>query len=493
MEELMSRIGTLVCLISGVSLAACGAQQGGGGGGADDDVGVACAQSTDCPADQVCSAELTCVDKPPAGELAIELVPTAIVDERGDSIDFATGVPVHTHAGPSIALGGGGCPAVYKYSYLLDPEQPLFGSEVTRNPLAWQVHATGTVASADFRVRTATTTELDWSPAAPSAGDTFAATLYRSGSRAVPVLGSAGQYFIDFRVRDAEQHEAITTACWEHHPLAAPVLVGAPQAATALGSLQTFTLAADSPVSRVINAGVPVRVLDARISHQTAEPVTVQFEIAIPTAGFTKTVVNDLVPQTSTVSIYCGTTPGDPVDPVTTGPVTTGNWTVQVLDTRTGVPAQECAIAGRKVTCTLPGRPLGQPAKELTAELLVNGILELRPANSGTIGEFSFDGRNYTGLEAAPTRFRCDHLVGTTLDGETTHTCTQLTTFSKLAALDHARLEIAGPAMTLQTAIPRSVELPGTALEPAPYVPGGSLAGHAMLWDSGDDDLPGTH
>ncbi len=504
----MSRIGTSLGVV--MLLGACAAHVEGGG----PDEPVACAQSTDCPADQVCSAELTCVDKPPGAPLGVELVPTQVIDERADRISFISGAPSHEHRGDAIAIGAGGCPAVYKYSYLLDPELPLFGNELSRNPLAWQVQTTGDVASAEYRVRTETTTELDWTPADAGADASFTATLYRSGNHGIPALQNAAQYFIDFRVRDAQQHEAIATACWDHHPLAAPIDVGGPGTATGAGTLQSFTLLANSPVSRLINSSAPVHVLDARISHSTAEPVTVQVEMAIPAADFEKTVVNDLLPTSSNVSIFCGvtcaphssgcvtepaddprcstTTPLDFTDPTTSGPVTSGNWSVQVVDAATLKAAPECSVQGRKATCILAARAVGQPAKELIVQLLVNGLEDLRPG-PGTVTELAIDGLTYTGLAPTASKFRCDTKTASTSDGETTHTCTRLTTFSKLVALDNAKLTLAGSAMTIATAIPRSVVLPGTELAAPPYIAGGVTTGAGMVWDSGDDDLPGVH
>src|SRR3954467_15102094 len=60
----------------------------------------------------------------------------SVLDERGDTIDFSSGEPVHTHAGPAIDLAKD-CPAVWKYAYLESTQSPMFGRETTPNPLAW--------------------------------------------------------------------------------------------------------------------------------------------------------------------------------------------------------------------------------------------------------------------------------------------------------------------------------------------------------------------
>jgi hypothetical protein len=107
---------------------ACSAGGGAGIGGGDDDGGDAGVGSGSGSGS--------------GSGLGVEIVDTTIHDERGDTIDFATGEPNHTHAGAPITLGATGCPAVFKYGYLLDPTRP-FGKESTPNPIAWKFRGTG--------------------------------------------------------------------------------------------------------------------------------------------------------------------------------------------------------------------------------------------------------------------------------------------------------------------------------------------------------------
>ena len=52
----------------------------------------------------------------------------------------AAGSPCTRTAGTRIDLSTG-CPAVYKYAYLMDQHAPLFGHENVANPLAWKIRS----------------------------------------------------------------------------------------------------------------------------------------------------------------------------------------------------------------------------------------------------------------------------------------------------------------------------------------------------------------
>jgi hypothetical protein len=487
-----------------LTLLGCGAQTHAPVSG-DDDVPPDAGSGSQMPGDDG--------GMPPPPPLQVAIVDSTIHDERGDKVTFVDDAPVHDHAGALVTLGATGCPAVGKYAYLLDTTAPAFGREVQPNPLAWQFSVTGGApASADFRVRTATATQLDWTPALGAAG-AYSVQLYRSGAQGIAALGSTtDQFFIDFRVRDAEMRETIVTGCWEHHPLAAPLSYGHLAASADSDALAHFTLAANSPVSHLIDNG-DVKVMSAEIVHGTAESVELELTLPVPTGTFTKAVVNDLIPAGQTTdSIACGNTcqpsssgcvpepasdprcsqatPADPFDPVTTAALQPALWGVRVVDAGTNIPAGGCSTTDLVVHCSLqPRGPLHPTARHLIVQLFTQSHTELAPG-SGTISEFTFQGLTYTGVDinVTPKKFRCDTLVTAppTQEGELFRTCTKYTTFETLIALDSLKINFDGVPLGVKTGFAN-----GTLAAP-PTVPGGTVGGTAFVWDSGNDDLPGT-
>jgi hypothetical protein len=485
----------------------------GGAGGGDDDTTITCQVAADCAADQHCDNGL-CIDNAVDPEAPkVTLAPSTIADERGDAITFSDAGPRHAHAGPPIALDQG-CPAVFKYGYLLGEQAPQFGSEDAPNPLAWQFEVDGAFASADYRVRTETATVLDWTPA----GADLAVTLHRDGSHAIPQLQSVGgKYFLDLRARDAGGREGIATACWEHHPLAAPIEVRGLDPAGEAGSILNLLFGInDSPISSVAGPSAGVPVYTSRIRHSTAEPVTIQLAIPVPTANFAKLAVTDLIPVQTTQNISCGitcvpgstsscvpedfgdarcktTTPVDPTDSLSTGAVTHADWTIAVIDARTNSPSSECTVAGLTVTCNLPGRLPQASVKELIVRLAVSGMIELKPS-TGTIAELSFQNVSYVGAPMSVAGTRCDSFTFSTANefGERFKTCAKFTTFHRLVALDQLRVDFRAPRIDARTASPALAGAPAGELVAPPYLATGGVVGLDFAWNAGNDNLPGT-
>ena len=100
----------------------------------------------------------------------ISVKPTSIFDESHDVITFnSDGEPHHVHDNLPVVLDSTHCTEVVKYSYLLDADVPLFGTENLRNDLAWEI--TGNVGVAlrnkDTRFRVVTSggaSVVDWQP-----------------------------------------------------------------------------------------------------------------------------------------------------------------------------------------------------------------------------------------------------------------------------------------------------------------------------------------
>lgn len=447
------------------------------------------------------------------GNLAIHSLPTAFHDERGDRITFPSGAPLHDHVGGTLELPGSDCPELFKYGYLLDPTGPEFGSETATNPLRWlfQTQGAGTV---DYRVRDANdAVVLPWSPLLPEAADTYAVSLFRSGQRGIPALGTtAGTYRIDVRIADGA-HEATTTVCFQHRPLAPPVQITGMVSATVGDALPLWTFAANSPVSHLMSSVAHPNVYQAHLIHATASPVTVRLQVANPTATWTKTVVTDFVnPVSVTTNVDCGITcvggnplcvpepatdsrcssgaPPDPADPTTSGTLTTGTWQVFALNAATLATEPACTLVNGALVCTLAARTTGDPAKDILILLTHDANVELKPLSIGQVGEFTIAGNTYTGIDPAQTTptDRCTQLVSSTAneDGEVFHTCVKANRFTKLIALDQVTIAFGASNVTVATALPG-----GTPTAP-PYITGGVVRGTGFTWDSGNDDLPGS-
>lgn len=520
----MTRFGLFAFSI--LTAAACGAQSGAGTpDDPQDDGGVEpepaeCERTEDCAADEVCT-DGSCVR--PAEPLSLRIVERRMRDERGDTITFTDATPArpsgprHVHAGELVALHADECAQVYKYPYLLDEQPALANTEDEANPITWQFEVEGTdrVPVSEYRVYTEDRVLLDWAPFPADAGGNFVIPVYRSGARGIPELaGLEGRVFIDFRVEDDLARTAQVTGCWDHHVLAPPLEVAPLAPSDDNDALDRFRLSFSSPVSRLINAGTAVEVFRTRVTHFTAEPVKVRLDVPTPTGEFTKLVVNDLIPEsTVTTNLFCGitcrpntacvpepasdprcatATPTEPIDPTISGTLGPEIWFVSVRDAVTGQPAQGCTfISARVVECRIPGRSFNGPEQGLVVEVLTAGHAELAPG-AGTTAEHVFQGINYTGLPVTERKFRCDSISIASANefGEQIRSCTRLTTFAKLTALDQLILQLAPPKLKVETALAPSGALPGTALALPPNLPP-VIVGQAYIWDSGNDDLPG--
>ncbi len=453
-----------------------------------------------------------------ANPIAIELLPTTMKDERLDQIAFNANGPVHTHSGADVVLGGSSCPSVYKYSYLLDESAPQFGSETRPNPLAWRFRTTGGsgAITAEYRiVDEAGTPVLGWTAATKDADDSYLVTLHRSGAHGIPALNArAGQYNIELRASDPDGNSGTNSACWDHHPLAAPVKFTGLAASSDADALKTFTFLANSKVSPIMNAGEGVKVFMGSIGHSTAEPVTIKFDIPKPSVGYTKTIVNDLVFYNWPDNILCKVTcpagsqtcepyvssnrrcsqdpvPLDPQDHTSSGSLTSGTWNVKVYDG--SAEAAQCSVSGQTATCGLPGRITGAPLRTLAVVVRASQLEQLKPG-AGTVAEVDLADRIYTGLPSneADDQFRCyDMKLSSGGSGATHHTCVSFTRYLLMHAIDQLRLDISGPPMNVTTAIPAKDGFPASALAAPPYVPNGKVNGTGFIWDSGNDDLPG--
>lgn len=446
----MTKLGSILMVVLSACTAAVDDPAGGGGGG--DDTGEDGGEG--------------------AGNDTVRFRLTTFHDERGDQIDFTSGEPVHTHAGDAIMLGGSDCPDVYKYAYLMDAAAPAFGKETAPNPLAWKIEARG---DAEYRVRGADDAIVaDWAPV-----DASTITLHRD-------LITEGRYLLDVRVG-----EAMATTCWIHHPLAAPLEVQPVQA-----DIAGMTFAANAPLSPLLGAtGAPV--FSQRFVHHTSEPVTLTIDLAQPTGAFMRRAVDDfVVSRTGASGVLCerdsdgfssgdplctNTTPiADPPDSTTSGVLTTGTWSLAVVDEATTAPAANCTIADLRATCELAPRAKTAASQRYRIVASARALTELAPSTQGASAEHVIAGVRFTG-RVLETVQRCSQFKATTKFGVTIVTCETFVEYTHIQALDQARIDFDAVAFAF-------------AASPSAALPPSEIAAPALApytWDTGDADLPG--
>jgi hypothetical protein len=417
----------------------------------------------------------------------------SVKDERGDAIDFTTGEPVHTHSGAAIDLTGTGCPAVYKYAYLMDATKPMYGREVTPNAFTWQIKASDATPldsmDSAYRVRDDAGRVLyDWTSISPDATGVYNVALYRN---AIPALGTyAGKIYMDVRFRDAFGNEATREACFDNHPMAAPIEVQP----LATGELFGWTLPADSPISRLLNTTGTAVISQGFVQH-TAEPITIHVSIPAPAVHFTMTGVDHMVAGTTTaVSLSCADATSGACAPVTDPPgkVASGTlnetWIISVFDETAG-HATTCAGLGLTVSCTLAARTASEAPHRYRVDMRLADVHELWPyedlgTSAGNFGEFSFDGLIYTGLAPRSAPAACSHVATHVVNGQVGYTCTQQTQYTEVRALQKATLAVPQITETLKTSASASA-----AGEVPSYLSGGLMLG-AVTWNAGTDVLP---
>lgn len=387
----------------------------------------------------------------------------SVLDERGDTIDFSTGEPVHTHAGPAIDIASG-CPAVWKYTYLAGEQAPVFGKETTPNPLAWHIDGDDVA----YRVRRDDgVVLLDWTAA--SGGDIV---LHRDGAHAVAELGETLTMYLDARVGGPDG--AIQSACWHNEPLAAPIAMSAPID----GELFAMSLPADSPISTVITSSASVAVFP--FVQPTAEPVRMSLAVAEPSGTMMKLV------KSAYVRIGAATLEPGPCDDtgcdqpsieptgIMSDGVLAGTWSLTIEDAVSGDAI--CDDHGLAVACVIPARLENEPAHPYRAVVRLGNESSLS-VGAGT-SEFTAATVSYTGL--APVQFyRCDEIRPAA--GHTY--CHAASTYAHVVALDRASVQFSPIDMQMRTAAGMAAGIVPSYLAP------GALTFGARAWDAGDEGL----
>jgi hypothetical protein len=417
-----------------------------------------------------------------------------INDERGDNIDFSSGVPVHNHVGASIDLSAG-CPAVYKYAYLTSKAAPLYGRDATPNPLTYQIQAD--TASYDpsatsYRVRTDDNqTLLDWTPITPDGGGIYTMELHRDDSTGMAALGTrVGKMYIDVRLHDAGGTETLDTACWENHPLAAPLQVFPVASSTLFG----MSLPAHSPISTMLDPAsweyfhtTGMDVVALPIVQMTAEPTAITIASPTPTGIGTDTGIDAYLPASVVgVNLTCGPTIFDPGcdkttlvnTPTTTTAPLSAEWVLRVVDTANNNVVCIQAANDTTVSCTLPGRAANEAPHTYRAYLAI-AQASIAPIvyTVTSFGEYTIGPLSYTGTAADSTTYgRCTHMKITS-HGDI---CMEETTYAHAIVLDKAHIDFD----SITFAMTSNVGEPSM-----PVVAPASLVFAAQSWDAGDAGL----
>ncbi|HEY1817543.1 MAG TPA: hypothetical protein VGG74_34625 [Kofleriaceae bacterium] len=429
----------------------------------------------------------------------------SVLDERGDQIDFSTGEPVHTHAGPSIDLATG-CPAVYKYAYLEDQTDPQFGRQTAINPLQWNV--TSQVGSLDdsatqYRVRLDDgTVVLDWTAAAaPDDNGLYTVRLYRNV--VAPLGDHTGKMWVDVKFVDTQGNETVDSACWENHPMAAPLEVQP----LATSDLFTWNLPSHSPISSAIDTAsldataeeqVGASAYQQTIVQHTAEPVTLHLDhgAITGTASMTAYYTNLAVSETA-ASIDCTTDPsacllrsGGATTTASTAGALTATWNMHVVDAATGAivchnpdgAAPSSAISG----CVLPARGANEAPHVYRLIVAMSGAQSIDPDTTftKTVGE-----QNLTTTAGATVSFTgaITDAWASCVEKESPNGdmyCIAKVVYNHIAALDLSQLQLAPVQLSVQTAPDSTASLESIASYATP-----SLSIAAQSWDAGDAGL----
>ena len=275
-------------------------------------------------------------------------------------------------------------PLIYKYAYLMDQHAPQFGHENTANPLAWKIRsdsATLDPSATAYRVRDVNNNVIrDWTSLSADSQGVYTVEMYRD---VIPQLGTTvAKYSVDVRLR-SNNVDTIKTACWEQHPIAAPLEIGAAER----DALFAMWFGSHSPISTMINAstGGGVAVVRVPIIQQTAETTT--FDVALsanPTGTGTKEIVHEYaVNLKQPVNINCGSAPCAGVAGPARSTVSSqiaGQWQMFLFDDATQdlVPGF-VSLGATNARGTIPGRAANEAPHSYHAVLYLAGETSIAP------------------------------------------------------------------------------------------------------------------
>jgi len=422
----------------------------------------------------------------------------SIYDERNDVIDFGSGQPVHTHGGTRIDLSTG-CPAVYKYAYLMDQHAPVFGHENVANPLAWEIRsdsATLDTSATAYRVRdTSNTVIVDWTSLTADGQGIYHIGLYRD---AIAKLGTTtGHFQVDVRFRNVGGNDMIQSACFDNHPLAAPLSI----APTERGALFSYSFASHSKISQLLNFTGP-SAYDLPITQYTAESVAIT--VHVPATMYTATrLTADTYVKTadSTTALQCpgGFLTGPCAQTPVPAPVyanvlspnvatVSSQWAAVVIDDVANQPiCEEMTGSSDVIACVLPGRAANEAPHAYHVGIFLFFADELAPPFIPPLLSYTVGTQFFTA--AAPITnaiVTCAKQVSVGTFGQPDYhfECHDTATYEHVSAIKEAKLDFPAYSFGVTTAPTATATFATPANVPSSYLQIGALS-----WDSGDDGL----
>jgi len=264
-----------------------------------------------------------------------------------------------------------------------------------------------------------------------------------------------------------------------------PVLrIDAPMAATTMGSLFSMGFDNGSPIENVVvqEERTRIDIVEQTITTVRAEEIHLVVELAPPTGTYARTLVSDALKvggthadrvlcESNNIATYdprCEAVTPAPRDMASAGAITTSKWKLTVLDAVTGVALGGCLDAGvNKVTCALPAR--ADASYRVIAS--AHGFANLWDGNTSSgFGPFALAGQSFVG-GFGPPEWQCWNFP---TSGSSVY-CGARYEFYRFTALDRARLEFD----------PITIRITANGSTTA-------LATPALIWDAGNDDVPGS-
>jgi hypothetical protein len=422
----------------------------------------------------------------------IALQPSIVYDEQSDVIDFSSGEPVHTAGTVTVDLGGEGCPVLRKYAYLMDASVP-YGKRTAPNPLAWHFKLDDTrmgTASPMFRVRTTSATVQDWKNIpSPDADGIYTVELTRNGgANAIPQIGTvSGDYDLDILATDWSGNQTTKTWCWDNEPMQPPVEV----APMVKGGLFSLSFPNDTPAAQLIAPGGAVELATQTVTQLTGDPTTFSWSAQATAIQYGKRTFDDYIVEEKAEQFFClNGTASDPrcatswSGPAAAGYATvigalTPKITIAVIDLATNQTIADGTglTSSATLAVTLPGRAAGAAPHAYKIVVRAAAMSELQPPSLGTaFGDYAFEGLFYVGEPAQAAGVHCSSMVQTQWGPE----CQQVAYHYRVSALDQVTLGFTLGTSMMQNGWPPSYNA-------AAWSTG------SVVWDSGNDDLPGPY